>query len=87
MSNENTIPWTVEEIGPHLLHNHLVRALREIIKGDPESFLPDSHIPNGTVKHYLEQAVLFGNESCLDALVANLRNAVFNFENMPKDKA
>jgi hypothetical protein len=79
MSDKN-IPWTKDSITPHMLHIHLSKALSEVIKG--EGFLPDSHMPNETVKKYLQQAVLFGDKGCLDALVANLRNAIFNYHNM-----
>jgi len=83
MSDTKDIPWTRDSITPHMLHIHLSRALSEIING--EGFLPDSHVPNETVKHYLQQAVLFGDKGCLDALVANLRNGVFNYLNMDED--
>lgn len=77
--SDNEIKWDKQVIGPGLLHNYLNRALDEILSG--VGFLPDSHVPNGMVKGYAEQAVLFGDKGCQDALVANLRNAVFNFLN------
>jgi len=75
------IKWNKQTVSPGRLHLHLSRALSEIINGDPSEFLCDSIVPIGTVRTYLQQAILFNDYQALDALVANLRNAVFDFEN------
>jgi len=77
---ENHIAWTKDKISPGELHVYLNKALDDILTG--KGFLPDSKIPNSTVKKYLQRAVLFDDKGSQDALVANLRNAVFNYLNM-----
>lgn len=76
--------WDVQEVNPTKLHIHLYDSLKHILSGNPEDKISEETLTNGQIKSMLEQVVLFwdtAGSTTLDALVANLRNAVFEYAN------